>query len=130
MILAINTAAPTVELVVVDDTGREIVRQEWLAERRLAKELLMQLENLLTSVQTDWTQLQGLVVFRGPGSFTGLRIGITVMNTIAYAKQVPIVGQTGDAWCKDGIERLKAGANDQIVLPEYGAPARITQQRK
>ncbi|TAH33532.1 tRNA (adenosine(37)-N6)-threonylcarbamoyltransferase complex dimerization subunit type 1 TsaB [Candidatus Saccharibacteria bacterium] len=130
MILAIKTAEPTAELAITDREGREIVRQEWLAERQLAKELLTRLESLLAQADTDWNHLSGLIVFKGPGSFTGLRIGITVMNTIAYAQEIPIVGQAGNAWLDDGIVRLKAGDNDQIVLPEYGAPARITQQRK
>lgn len=130
MILAIKTADATAELVVADEHGHQVARLNWLAERRLAKELLAQLENLLTQAGADWSSLSGLVVFRGPGSFTGLRIGITVMNTIAYAQEVPIVGQAGEAWLEDGIARLRRGDNDQIVLPEYGAPARITRPRK
>ena len=51
------------------------------------------------------------------------------MNAIAYAQEIPITGQTGDGWLTEGIARLQRGENDQIVLPEYGAPARITQQR-
>lgn len=129
MILAIKTDNPTAELVVLDASGQELARQEWLAERRLAHELLGKLEALLVQAGGTWDQLSGLVVFKGPGSFTGLRIGITVMNAIAYAQEIPITGQTGDGWLTEGIARLQRGENDQIVLPEYGAPARITQQR-
>lgn len=130
MILAIKTDNPTAELMVIDDDGSVIVREEWLAERRLAHELLGKLENTLEQAHSDWAQLSGLVVFKGPGSFTGLRIGITVMNTIAYAQNISIVGQEGEAWLSDGLSRLKNGENDQVVLPEYGAPARITTPRK
>ncbi len=130
MILAIKTDTPTAELIVLDASGQELARQEWLAERRLAHELLGKLEALLVQTGGTWDQLSGLVVFKGPGSFTGLRIGITVMNTIAYAQEIPITGQTGDGWLSNGIACLQRGENDRIVLPEYGAPARITQQRK
>ena len=130
MILAIKTDNPTAELVVIDDTGKVIVREEWLAERRLAHELLGKLENTLEQAKGSWDQLSGLVVFKGPGSFTGLRIGITVMNTIAYSQSLPIVGQVDGSWLEDGVQRLKNGDNDQVVLPEYGAPARITQPKK
>lgn len=130
MILAIKTDSPTAVLIVTDDAGHIIVREEWLAERRLAYELLGKLEGVLGKAHGSWDQLSGLMVFQGPGSFTGLRIGITVMNTIAYSQSLPIVGQAQDTWLEDGIQRLKNGENDQVVLPEYGAPARITQPKK
>ena len=71
--------------------------------------------------------IKGLAVFTGPGSFTGLRIGITTMNTIAYALDIPIVGTTGDDWLADGLARLRAGENDRIVTPHYGKPPNITK---
>ncbi len=130
MILAIKTDSPTAELIVLDDDGKEIVREAWLAERRLALELLGKLESILAQANGTWGLLSGLIVFKGPGSFTGLRIGITVMNTIAYSQNIPIVGQEGEAWLANGISRLASSENDQVVLPEYGAPARITQPKK
>lgn len=69
-------------------------------------------------------------MFRGPGSFTGLRIGLTVANTIASAQSLPIVGATGDEWQQQSIDRLSRGESDTIVLPEYGSGARITKPRK
>jgi len=130
MILAIRTDSPTVYFKLFSKDGDEVGEQEWLAERRLARELLSALENFLEKNGADWEALTGLVVHAGPGSFTGLRIGITVMNTIAYAQELPIVGVTGDDWGRKGIDRLFNGENDQMVLPEYGAPARITSPRK
>jgi len=67
---------------------------------------------------------------KGPGSFTGLRIGITVFNTIADTNNVPIVGETGDSWQDKAIMRLENGENDHVVLPEYGSEANITKPRK
>ena len=130
MILALKTDNPTAELIVLDEGGKEIAREEWLAERRLAHELLGKLESILAQAGGGWDKLSGLIVFKGPGSFTGLRIGITVMNTIAYAQNIPIVGQEGGERVADGISRLTRGENDQVVLPEYGAPARITTPKK
>jgi len=130
MILALKTDNPTAEIVLLDVEGRVIEQEEWLAERRLALELLGRLESLLSRHDATWSTLTGLVVFRGPGSFTGLRIGITVMNTIAYSQTIPIVGTITEQWRQLGVERLQKAENDTIALPEYGAPARITTPRK
>jgi tRNA threonylcarbamoyladenosine biosynthesis protein TsaB len=84
----------------------------------------------LKNHDASWDDLDGLVVFHGPGSFTGLRIGITVMNTIAYAQSIPIVGVSGDDWAEQGMKLLHSGQGQEIVLPEYGADAHITKPRK
>lgn len=102
----------------------------WEAGRGLAKGLLGFLEAQLATQQKTWADVTGLVVFKGPGSFTGLRIGITVFNTLAYANQLPLVGAMGDAWQTEGLVRLASGEDDGIVLPEYGGEANITQPRK
>lgn len=130
MVLAIRTDAPEAELKLFDAGGEVIGQEKWLAERRLAKELLGHLESFLTQHETSWGDLSGLVVFQGPGSFTGLRIGITVMNTVAYAQDIPIAGTTGDDWAEQGVKLLQADQGSKIVLPEYGADAHITKPRK
>lgn len=129
MYLALRTDSPQAELYLFDDAGK-VAHEVWQADRRLALELLDHLELFLKDAGADFSTLKGLVVYRGPGSFTGLRIGITVMNTIAYAQSIAIVGGTGDDWFESGIARLKAGEDEQVVLPEYGADARITKPKK
>lgn len=129
MYLAIRTDSPQAELYLYD--GEERVAHElWQADRRLALELLGHIETFLSDTGKTFDDLKGLLVYRGPGSFTGLRIGITVMNTMAYAQSIPIVGETGESWLGDGIERLTAGDDDRVILPEYGAEARITKPKK
>ena len=66
----------------------------------------------------------------GPGSFTGLRIGLTVLNTIASSQAIPIVGATGDDWQDVAVAGIDSGQNDEIVMPFYGSEANITAPRK
>lgn len=129
MILAIDTATPECKIFLIKD-DEVIANKNWLAERRLAQELLGQLEDFLAEHDLTFDRLTGLVIFRGPGSFTGLRIGVTVFNTLADSLNIPIVGEIGDDWLKLGISRLEEGRVDSIVLPEYGRPPHITQPKK
>ncbi|HEX6258821.1 MAG TPA: hypothetical protein VFZ48_05050 [Candidatus Saccharimonadales bacterium] len=129
MIVGLKTDSPTCELTFVYENG-ERYAHAWKADRELAKGLLSYIEQQLETQAKDWDDIKGLVVFKGPGSFTGLRIGITVMNAIAYASDLPIVGGDGKDWLEHGVERLQKGDNDKIVLPEYGAEPHITKPRK
>lgn len=127
--LALRTDSPQAELYLYDGETR-IAHELWQADRRLALELLSHLETFLQAAHKKFKDIDGLLVYRGPGSFTGLRIGITVMNTISYAQTIPIIGETGEDWLETGVGRLEAKDNDQVVLPEYGAEARITKPKK
>lgn len=128
MIALLDTSTPTCKLSFTEGEWR--YDTEWEAGRGLAKGLLSFLEAQLLSQQKSWNDVTGLVIYKGPGSFTGLRIGITVFNSLAYARAVPIVGATGDDWREVGMQRLQNGENDEIVLPEYGGEANITKPRK
>jgi tRNA threonylcarbamoyladenosine biosynthesis protein TsaB len=128
MILCLDTSTPTCHLTFLEGDWR--YDTNWEAGRGLAKGLLGFLEKELEFQEKTWQDVTGLVVYQGPGSFTGLRIGITVFNTLAYANSWPIVGATGEQWRQSGRARLEAGENDEIVLPEYGGEANITKPRK
>lgn len=128
MILLLDTSTPTCRLSMVEGDWR--YDTTWEAGRGLAKGLLGFIEQEISFQEKKWSDVSGLVVYKGPGSFTGLRIGITVFNTLAHANDWPIVGETGDDWHAQGLKRLQAGENEEIVLPEYGGEANITKPRK
>ena len=128
MILLLDTSTGECKLTLVsNDTQYDYT---WQADRRLAKELLGFLRDRLAEHAVSLQDITGIGVMRGPGSFTGLRIGITVMNTLAESLSVPIVGESGDEWRRIALQRLTDGESDQLVLPEYGADAHITKPRK
>lgn len=128
MILLINTSTPECKLTLVD--GEQRFDSTWQADRQLAKDLLAYLHDQLEARGKTLDDISGIGVFSGPGSFTGLRIGLTVLNTLADANAVPIVGCRGDDWQNEATRRLVAGENDRIVLPFYGSDAHITTPRK
>lgn len=128
MILLLDTSTSECRLTFAEGEVRHDYK--WDAQRELAHGLLRYIVETLAQHDAEISDLEGLGVFRGPGSFTGLRIGITTLNTIASSEQIPIVGIVGEDWKSEALLRLSAGENDKIVLPEYGREARITTPRK
>lgn len=128
MIILLDTSTPTCKLTLVE--AAESHEVSWEAGRELAGGLLKFLQTELEKLGKTWHDIEAIGVFLGPGSFTGLRIGMTVMNTMADSLNVPIVGATGSDWQSIALERLKSGQNDKILIPEYGSEANITKPRK
>lgn len=127
MYLAIRTDNSQAEIYLLNDQGVVQRQKVWLAERTLARDLPGEVDNL---VDGNYGQLTGVLVYQGSGSFTGLRIGITVANAVAYAQLLPIVTTAGENWLADGVDQLNNGADNKIALPEYGAAPHITPPRK
>lgn len=128
MILLLDTSTPLCKLSLIDGDVRH--DEQWQADRTLAKGLLGYLQDNLQAQGKTLSDISAIGVFEGPGSFTGLRIGLTVLNTIADSQNIPIVGSRSLEWQSDVLEKLRNGQNDRIVLPFYGSEAHITQPRK
>lgn len=128
MILLLDTSTPTCKLSLIN--GVERFDDEWQADRDLASGLLGYIRDSLKRVNVTWSDVTGIGVFEGPGSFTGLRIGLTVANTIADSQQIPIVGGRGEKWQTDTLAALNSDRNNKIIMPFYGSEAHITAPRK
>lgn len=129
MVLSLRTDNPNAEVGLHNNAG-QLSYHVWPADRQLAKDLLRVIHEQLTAQKASWPAITGVVVFEGPGSFTGLRIGITVANTLAYGQNIPLIAARGDDWLQVGLAKLRAGHNDRLVLPHYGSEAHITLPKK
>ncbi len=128
MILFLDTSTPVCKVELLD--GDKATLSEWQADRMLAKDMHGHLREQLDSLGKTWQDISAIGVFEGPGSFTGLRIGLTVANTLADSLHVPIVGATGENWRDVAVKLITNGENHQMVLPEYASEANITKPRK
>jgi tRNA threonylcarbamoyladenosine biosynthesis protein TsaB len=129
LVLTIKTDNPDAEIGLCD--GPTCLKREvWHAHRELAETIHNKIKALLDAQNKDWSDLEGIVCFAGPGSFTGLRIGLSVGNALAYGLNVPIVTEQGDEWIMNGMGRLEHGERDPVALPHYGADAHITLPKK
>ena len=129
LVLTIRTDKPEAELGLFSGSDK-LAYSAWLAHRQLAETIHIKIKELLESQGHSLDDLEGMLVYEGPGSFTGLRIGISVANTLAYSLNIPIIAATGEAWLQTGIQAIHDGQNQRIVLPEYGSPPHITTPRK
>jgi len=129
IILTIRTDKPEAEIGLYDGTI-QLAYEVWTAHRQLAETLHGKIEGMLQKQHKEWGDLEGIVCYQGPGSFTGLRIGLTVGNALAYSYGLPIVANQDPDWLETGIARLVAGENDTQALPYYGTDAHITPQKK
>ena len=128
MILAIRTDQPTAELYLFDKKNK-LDSYSWLAHRNLASEILEKIEYLLSKNDAKMQSLSGIIIFTGQGSFTGLRIGTTVANTLAYSYAIPIVSAQGDTWLDDGLSSIQSQKKSVYVLPEYSSEPNITKPK-
>ena len=128
LIISIRTDKAEAEVGLYEDAKR-LGYKKWQAHRELSATIHLVVKELLTRETKELRDIQAVVVFQGPGSFTGLRIGFSVANALAYGLSIPIIATNGNDWLKQGLLKLKAGQNQQIVMPEYGAPVHITQPK-
>lgn len=85
---------------------------EWESGHDLAEKLLSFMKEKLAENGKDFKDLKKITFMSGPGSFTGLRIGAAVVNTLAHELNIPLYDHHGE--------------KHQIILPDYGRPANIT----
>ncbi len=126
LILALDTATRHPTLALVGADGGIVGERQWQSEHRHGEQLLQQLDDLLAAAGATPSDLGGVIVAIGPGSFTGLRIGLATAKTIAYSLAIPIVGVSttqalalaavgGDVVSREVAVSLPAGAADRYV---------------
>ena len=129
IILALRTDKPEAEIALYDDS-KLIDSLSWEAHRQLAETIHHKIKDLLSPQGSDWSNIEGIIIYRGPGSFTGLRIGMSVANALASSLQIPIVSESGEVWLEEALAKIINGSNQKVVTPEYGSEPHITKQRK
>jgi tRNA threonylcarbamoyladenosine biosynthesis protein TsaB len=129
MILCLRADGPEV-YVGIWNRSDELTGRQWLAGRELSVQLLEEIKQQCDSIKLEMNALEAVISYEGPGSYTGLRISVSVANTIGFSLSVPIVGVTGENWIQKGIEKL---ANKPVfvpVVPVYGGEVHTTIPKK
>jgi len=90
-ILAVDTATRSCSVAVVEN--HSILAEQIVVTRQThAKHLMGMIQATIRSAEINFADLEGFAVSRGPGSFTGLRIGISTVKGLATATGKPVIG--------------------------------------
>jgi tRNA threonylcarbamoyladenosine biosynthesis protein TsaB len=91
MLIAIDTATDHASLA-LHDGYQVLVEHTWESPRRHTIELTPRLAAALERLDLHPKHFRGVAVTSGPGSFTGLRIGMAVAKGLAVAHSLPLIG--------------------------------------
>lgn len=88
----------------------------WHSGNDLAETLLEHIHQKLQENHKTWHDLTEIEYMSGPGSFTGLRIGAAIVNSLSQELNIPLKDHKGKKY--------------QVIVPNYGKPAHITPPKK
>jgi tRNA threonylcarbamoyladenosine biosynthesis protein TsaB len=91
MILAIDTATQYAGLALYNADGI-FAEEAWFSGRKHTVELMPRIDRMLNLADLSVAELTALAVSLGPGSFTGLRIGLAAAKGMALPHKLPVVG--------------------------------------
>jgi tRNA threonylcarbamoyl adenosine modification protein YeaZ len=91
MNLAIDTSTDSASLALVQD-DKVLAEATWRCEQNHSVELLPRLAHLLNETKVELQSISCVIVAKGPGSFNGLRVGISTAKGLAFSLGIPIIG--------------------------------------
>ena len=112
-VLAIDTATQNLNLALRFGSDRS-VKSSSMVEKTHGQVIIKKIEELFQSAGGNIDNLQAVVVSLGPGSFTGLRIGLAAAKGIAVARDIPLVGV---GLFEVAARRLGANAGAHVLIP-------------
>jgi len=90
MIICLETATSVCSVALCDPAGVKLLRENH-DTKSLASTLTLFIEELLSEEHLTAGDLEAIAVSRGPGSYTGLRIGVSAAKGVAYAASIPLI---------------------------------------
>lgn len=136
MILGMDTTETNATTLYLFDKKFNLIKKnEYECRNNLSEQLLINIEEFLSALNISKKSLTGIVARRGPGSYTGLRIGLTTANFMAYSLNIPIVGCEEDVENKSNLSKISAEIEAQgekfniAIVPLYKNPPHITKKK-
>ena len=117
-ILALDTAMGGCAVGVVDaQTGKTLSSLHEIMTAGQAERLVPMIEQALKEADADYPDLAAIAVTRGPGAFTGLRIGLATARALAMTLKIPAIGvETFDALIKTSGQMKKIETPAAVLI--------------
>ena len=91
LMLAVDSATPVAGVALLDE--ERLIREEFINYKKTHSEtLLPMIDKVLAECDCSINELSALAVTTGPGSFTGLRIGLATIKGLSLASGKPVIG--------------------------------------
>jgi tRNA threonylcarbamoyladenosine biosynthesis protein TsaB len=118
VILSIETSTPTSSIAIHED-GQLISSQHIHVDKSHAEYLTLSIKNLFETSGFSMNSINAVAVSKGPGSYTGLRIGTSTAKGICYALDVPLIGINSLEAMAYGMAKLQF--EDTLLCPMIDA---------
>ena len=134
MLLAIDTSSLVLSCALAE---KDRLIAEWTVQKRLthSEQLIPHLDEMMKEAGVEKDQITGIAVSIGPGSFTGLRIGLATAKMASYIWKVPLVGVDtleALAWNMAGAQAfilpLEDAQRGNVYVALYGAFQEMWQE--
>ena len=94
MILAIDTSTRYAGVALLNGEGQLVQLLHWRSRQNHTVELIPAIDSLLAREQVTVQDVTGIAIALGPGSFSALRVGLSVAKGLAWASSLPLVSAT------------------------------------
>ena len=115
VLLGIDTS--TRQSVVVAGRGAVSSISRRAVGHRHGAHVLEQVEEALSAAGASLPDVEAIAVGTGPGSFTGLRVGLATAKTLAYVRGLPLIGVSSTDALRLAAVTAGASANAAVILP-------------
>jgi len=115
MLLAIDTSTDSAGLALAQD-GKTLAEATWRCVQNHSVELLPHLTQLLQEAKAELKSVSCVLVAKGPGSFNGLRVGLSTAKGLAFSLDIPIIGVSSLE-----LEARQHAETDLPICPVFNA---------
>lgn len=134
MILIIDTSSRDTIFIGLGKDKTFLAKSNLQAKSKQAEKLLPQIEKIITTAKKKLSDIKGIAVVSGPGSFTALRIGVVTANTLSYGLDIPVVEirhqefKSREELLEISKVKLKKVTSINLIEPFYGKEPSITKK--
>ena len=141
LILAIESSAKAASVALMEDE-KLIAQYSQCSGLTHSRTLLPMIENMLSNTETPKNAIDAIAVAQGPGSFTGIRIGISTAKGLCWGLDIPAVGvSTLEAMAQSArflsegtivcpaMDARRSQLYNALFTVHNGVPVRLTEDR-